>query len=141
MVRAVAVAPDGPDHTYQQSRAHRQGLAMVATGLESHQQPLTPCNNPPPDLRPMTLTFLLTDVEGSTRLWEAHHEAMERALARHDRLVSQAVAHHGGRLVKAKVRATAPSASSTARHRRSPPPWSCNEAAMCCQGVVVLGLS
>jgi class 3 adenylate cyclase len=28
----------------------------------------------------MTLTFLLTDVEGSTRLWEAHHEAMERAL-------------------------------------------------------------
>jgi class 3 adenylate cyclase len=50
----------------------------------------------------MTLTFLLTDVEGSTRLWEAHHEAMERALARHDRLVSQAVAHHGGRLVKAK---------------------------------------
>jgi class 3 adenylate cyclase len=50
----------------------------------------------------MTLTFLLTDVEGSTRLWEAHHEAMERALARHDRLVSLAVAHHGGRLVKAK---------------------------------------
>ena len=50
----------------------------------------------------MTLTFLLTDVEGSTRLWEAHHQAMERALARHDRLVSQAVAHHGGRLVKAK---------------------------------------
>jgi class 3 adenylate cyclase len=75
---------------------------MVATGLESHQQPLTPATNPPPDLRPMTLTFLLTDVEGSTRLWEVHHEAMERALARHDRLVSQAVAHHGGRLVKAK---------------------------------------
>jgi predicted ATPase/class 3 adenylate cyclase len=50
----------------------------------------------------MTRTFLLTDVEGSTRLWEAHRQAMEEALARHDRLVSQAVANHGGRLVKAK---------------------------------------
>jgi class 3 adenylate cyclase len=50
----------------------------------------------------MTLTFLLTDVEGSTRLWEAHHQAMGEALARHDRLVSQVVVDHGGRLVKAK---------------------------------------
>jgi predicted ATPase/class 3 adenylate cyclase len=50
----------------------------------------------------MTLTFLLTDIEGSTRLWETHRQAMEEALARHDRLVSQVVADHGGRLVKAK---------------------------------------
>jgi predicted ATPase/class 3 adenylate cyclase len=50
----------------------------------------------------MTLTFLLTDVEGSTRLWEAHRRAMGGALARHDHLVSLAVADHGGRLVKAK---------------------------------------
>jgi predicted ATPase/class 3 adenylate cyclase len=50
----------------------------------------------------MTLTFVLTDVEGSTRLWEAHRQAMGGALARHDHLVSQAVANHGGRLVKAK---------------------------------------
>src|SRR5829696_6926594 len=50
----------------------------------------------------MTLTFVLTDVEGSTRLWEAHRQAMGGALARHDRLVSQAVANHGGRLVKTK---------------------------------------
>jgi predicted ATPase/class 3 adenylate cyclase len=50
----------------------------------------------------MTLTFVLTDVEGSTRLWEAHRLAMAGALARHDRLVSQVVASHGGRLVKAK---------------------------------------
>jgi predicted ATPase/class 3 adenylate cyclase len=50
----------------------------------------------------MTLTFLLTDIEGSTHLWETHRQAMEEALARHDRLVSQVVADHGGRLVKAK---------------------------------------
>src|SRR5215211_4232441 len=50
----------------------------------------------------MTLTFVFTDIEGSTRLWEAHHEAMARALATHDRLISTVVAGHGGRLVKAK---------------------------------------
>ena len=50
----------------------------------------------------MTLTFVLTDVEGSTRLWEDHHEAMARALATHDRLISTVVVDHGGRLVKAK---------------------------------------
>jgi class 3 adenylate cyclase len=50
----------------------------------------------------MTLTFLLTDVEGSTRLWEADREAMGRALARHDRLVETSVANHRGRLVKTK---------------------------------------
>src|SRR5215216_4737665 len=50
----------------------------------------------------MTLTFVLTDIEGSTRLWEDHHEAMARALATHDRLISTVVVDHGGRLVKAK---------------------------------------
>jgi len=50
----------------------------------------------------MTLTFVLTDIEGSTRLWEAHHEAMARALATHDRLISTVVVNQGGRLVKAK---------------------------------------
>ena len=31
-------------------------------------------------------TFLLTDIEGSTRLWEADPDAMRKALARHDAL-------------------------------------------------------
>ena len=34
-----------------------------------------------------TVTFLFTDVEGSTRLWEEHSEAMQHALARHDQIV------------------------------------------------------
>jgi hypothetical protein len=46
--------------------------------------------------RLMTLTFVLTDVEGSTRLWEDYHEAMGGALATHDRLVSMVVADRGG---------------------------------------------
>jgi predicted ATPase/class 3 adenylate cyclase len=43
-----------------------------------------------------TVTFLFTDVEGSTRLWEEHREAMRQALARHDQIVREAIGGHGG---------------------------------------------
>ena len=38
-----------------------------------------------------TVTFLLTDIEGSTRLWETVPEAMEVALERHDRLLAEVI--------------------------------------------------
>lgn len=47
-----------------------------------------------------TVTFLFTDLEGSTALWEAHGEATKVALARHDELVRAAVAAHGGAVFK-----------------------------------------
>ena len=47
-----------------------------------------------------TVTFLFTDVEGSTRLWEAHRAAMQTALARHDALLRQCIEGHGGHVVK-----------------------------------------
>jgi predicted ATPase/class 3 adenylate cyclase len=42
------------------------------------------------------LTFLFTDVEGSTRLWEKEPAAMSTALARHDALVRDAIERHEG---------------------------------------------
>src|ERR671913_1855180 len=42
------------------------------------------------------VTFLFTDVEGSTRLWAAHTAAMERAMVRHDGLLRSAIDTHGG---------------------------------------------
>jgi predicted ATPase/class 3 adenylate cyclase len=53
-----------------------------------------------PDLPTGTVTFLFTDIEGSTRLWEQHPEAMEAALARHDALAAAIVQQHAGTLVK-----------------------------------------
>src|SRR5829696_7033520 len=47
-----------------------------------------------------TVTFLFTDLEGSTRLWREHPEAMRGALARHDELVQQAVVTADGLVVK-----------------------------------------
>lgn len=34
-----------------------------------------------------TATFLFTDIEGSTRLWDEHPEVMKVALARHDEML------------------------------------------------------
>jgi class 3 adenylate cyclase/tetratricopeptide (TPR) repeat protein len=47
-----------------------------------------------------TVTFLCTDIEGSTRLWEEHPDAMREALARHDAILGAAVAAHDGRIFK-----------------------------------------
>ena len=43
-----------------------------------------------------TVTFLFTDVEGSTRSWQDHQEAMASALARHDEIVREAIESNGG---------------------------------------------
>ncbi len=45
-------------------------------------------------------TFLLTDIAGSTRLWEEHADAMGVALAVHDELLRSAITTSGGVVVK-----------------------------------------
>ena len=63
-----------------------------------------------------TLTFLFTDIEGSSRRWEAQPEGMREALARHDALLRETVERHGGHVFKTvgdavhAVFATAPDA-------------------------------
>jgi predicted ATPase/class 3 adenylate cyclase len=46
------------------------------------------------------LTFLFTDLEGSTPLWEQHPHLMQEISARHDELLRAAFEAHGGRIVK-----------------------------------------
>jgi predicted ATPase len=46
------------------------------------------------------VTFLFTDVEGSTRRWEADPDAMRVALAAHDEVLREAIEAHGGWLFK-----------------------------------------
>jgi class 3 adenylate cyclase len=48
------------------------------------------------------ITFLLSDVVGSTRLWEAVPDLMTGCLERHDQLVGEAIARSGGVLLKSK---------------------------------------
>jgi predicted ATPase/class 3 adenylate cyclase len=46
------------------------------------------------------VTFLFTDIEGSTRRWEANADAMRVALAAHDEVLRTAIEGHGGSLFK-----------------------------------------
>lgn len=45
-------------------------------------------------------TFLFTDIEGSTRLWDLHPQAMRKALSDHDELTNKIVEAHGGKVFK-----------------------------------------
>jgi predicted ATPase/class 3 adenylate cyclase len=47
-----------------------------------------------------TLTFVFTDLESSTRLWERFPEAMKAAMERHDAILRDAVEESDGRVVK-----------------------------------------
>jgi class 3 adenylate cyclase len=47
-----------------------------------------------------TSVFLFTDIEGSTRLWNAHGDAMGAALERHDEILRSAVTAGSGTIVK-----------------------------------------
>ena len=49
---------------------------------------------------PEILTFVFTDLEASTRLWERFPDAMNAATERHDAILSDAVEDAGGRVVK-----------------------------------------
>ena len=53
-----------------------------------------------PHQSPNTYSFLFTDIEGSTRLWEKQPEEMRVALSRHDAILREAVESHNGRVVK-----------------------------------------
>ena len=43
-----------------------------------------------------TVTFMLTDLEGSTRIWEQNPTAMKSAMVRHDELLEKAIAENDG---------------------------------------------
>src|SRR6185369_440631 len=47
-----------------------------------------------------TVTFVFSDIEGSTRRWQENEPAMRAALERHDAIVRSAMARHTGHVVK-----------------------------------------
>ena len=69
-------------------------------------------------------TFLMTDIEGSTRLWEEHPESMPAALAAHDAILRAAVETHGGVVIRRRAMdswrgSRNPPWPSTSRSRRN----------------------
>jgi predicted ATPase/class 3 adenylate cyclase len=83
-------------------RAARAELAADQIALAAQPLGGAAAAPPTPDtpLPRGTVTFLFTDIEGSTQLWEQHPAAMPAALARHDRLLREAIETHGGHVFK-----------------------------------------
>jgi len=90
--------------------------ARAELGAEHHGLPVQPVEQAliagaaahppaPPDaaqrvLPRGTVTFLFTDIEGSTTLWERHGAAMQDVLARHNAVLRTAIEAHGGMIFK-----------------------------------------
>ncbi len=53
-----------------------------------------------PGLPSGTITFLFTDIEGSTKRWDADRAAMAAAVARHDALLRAVISDHRGHVFK-----------------------------------------
>jgi predicted ATPase/class 3 adenylate cyclase/DNA-binding CsgD family transcriptional regulator len=73
-----------------------QGSSAAIVSLKGSKEDIEVVANPPTG----TVTFLFTDIEGSTKLWERHPEAMQTALARHDEILRGAVEERGGYVFK-----------------------------------------
>src|SRR5262245_49752189 len=70
--------------------------ARAEVGVERLAPPIRFVPPPAAALPRGTVTFLFTDIEGSTQLWERHPQAMEAVMARHEALLREAItAAHG----------------------------------------------
>lgn len=67
----------------------------MPSDVEAKEQPQQPAPLPTG-----TVTFLFSDIEGSTQKWERHRDAMKAAVSRHERIMKDAVARHGGFVFK-----------------------------------------
>lgn len=90
-------------------RVARAELSAAALPLAEHAHMAQPASDDAlvgelePASAPLpsgTVTFLFTDIAGSTQLWERHPMSMRAALSDHDALLRAAVTRHGGAVIK-----------------------------------------
>ncbi|HET9221265.1 MAG TPA: tetratricopeptide repeat protein, partial [Roseiflexaceae bacterium] len=81
-------------------RAARAELAADQLAVTSQPLDIPADTAPTAPLPTGTVTFLFTDIVGSTRLWEQHAAAMRAALARHNAILRETVESHGGVIFK-----------------------------------------
>jgi predicted ATPase/class 3 adenylate cyclase/Tfp pilus assembly protein PilF len=79
-------------------------MGAMATDQEAHTRQhgerASPARQGSRELPSGTVSFLLTDIEGSTRMWRTNPEAMLGAVTRHRELIHRSVERHGGALPK-----------------------------------------
>ncbi len=113
MAAWFVAAHDGGDRHGTAHHAGRKGGTVTASMPGSAPGPTDVAAET--SLPTGTVTFLFTDVEGSTRMWERYPEAMTAVLQRHEEILRDAVAAADGTVVKETgdgVMAAFPSASA-----------------------------
>src|SRR5579864_4830447 len=83
-----------------QERSLAAPLFSYSAATQSRRRPVSEAIAERKPLPTGTVTFLFSDIEGSTERWERHREAMREAVARHDELMHRVVAGHGGHVFK-----------------------------------------
>src|SRR4051812_46058364 len=87
--RGIWYTPGKMHHRWIRSAPMETRLPLSAKATEARALPETG-----------TLTFLFTDVEGSSTLWERHEGLMRAVTARHDALLDAVIVAHGGQRVR-----------------------------------------
>ena len=97
----------------QVDRSNLPARASQPTNVAPRIQPIPQAGFAQKALPTGMVTFLFTDIEGSTRLWEQHTAAMRSALAHHDAILRHTISAHNGIVFKTSgdgVHAAFPSA-------------------------------
>ncbi|MEE8159872.1 MAG: adenylate/guanylate cyclase domain-containing protein, partial [Dehalococcoidia bacterium] len=109
--RAKAVLAIDPDNNDGQAYLAASVRALSASGAMTGERISSDASTAPPatgldpskygtDLPSGLITYLFTDVEGSTPLWQQHPHEMQGVMARHDSLLMSAVEANGGTVVR-----------------------------------------
>lgn len=96
----VARAELGVDRLAPPAQTITRGAFVPVSDTAAPTAAPTPPLEMPTALPSGTVTFLLTDIAGSTKLWEQQPEMMQVALAHHDSILRDRIAAHGGMVVK-----------------------------------------
>ena len=90
---------DAPrEELFQAIRSCAQGKSLLAPAVAARlMERMRGVTRGPPT---GTVTFLFTDIEGSTSMWETHPQQMQAALARHDEILRSNIEANGGYVFK-----------------------------------------
>ena len=92
----------GPELVELENKVLTQDASLAAPVVDAAPSPERHRGTVVEPLPSGTVTFLLTDIAGSTALWDLSPDQMAKALVRHEDVIAEVVDAHDGRLLKSR---------------------------------------